>query len=30
MGGEFTRESIGGELGRSITEDHVTAILDQA
>jgi putative transposase len=27
---EFTRESIGGELGRSITADHVTAILDQA
>jgi len=27
---EFTRESVGGELGRSITADDVVAILDQA
>lgn len=27
---EFTRESIGGELDRSITADHVTKILDAA
>ena len=27
---EFTRESIGRRLGRSITSDHVVAVLDQA